>query len=193
MPVSTISVQDLHQKVQAGESVELIDVRTPLEYRAVHATCARNVPLDGLQPESLSASRRDPKAPLYVICRSGSRSRQACERLAACGVSVVDVVGGTTAWEKAGLPVERTRGVISLDRQIRIVTGTLTVIGAALGYWVHPGWIALAGAVGAGVAFSGITDSCALGMLIARMPWNREDSKAQACTSGKGDQATCCS
>ena len=77
------------------------------------------------------------------------------------------------AWDQAGLPVVRGRKAISLERQVRIAAGLLVVTGSALGYFVNPVWIGLAAFVGAGLAFAGITDTCGMGMLLARMPWNQ--------------------
>jgi rhodanese-related sulfurtransferase len=112
----------------------------------------------------------------------------ACERLAAAGVaSVVNVEGGTLAWEKAGLPVVRGKKAMSLERQVRIAAGSLVLIGTVLGAFVHPYALGLAGFVGAGLVFAGITDTCGMGMLLARMPWNQVDvapSSAPSSSSG---------
>jgi len=62
---------------------------------------------------------------------------------------------------------------MSLERQVRIAAGSLVLTGVLLSRFVHPYWIGLSGFVGAGLIFAGITDSCAMGMLIAKMPWNR--------------------
>ena len=70
--------------------------------------------------------------PLYVICRSGSRGRQACEKFLAAGfTNVVNVEGGTLACVEAGLPVVRGKKAISLERQVRIAAGSLVLLGAA--------------------------------------------------------------
>ena len=53
---------------------------------------------------------------------------------------------------------------------MRIAAGALVLTGALLGYFVNPASIALSGFVGAGLVFAGITDTCGIGMLIARMP-----------------------
>lgn len=174
MSVTTISPKQLFDLTQSGASVDLIDVRTPVEYREVHVSFARNVPLDQLNAARLTAGRADSAQPLYVICRSGSRGRQACEKLLASGYSnVVNVEGGTSAWDEAGLPVVRGRKSMSLERQVRIAAGSLVVIGSALGAFVSPYWIGLAAFVGAGLVFAGVTDTCGMGMLLARMPWNQ--------------------
>lgn len=171
----TISPQELASLRRAGKPIELIDVRTPVEFREVHVEFARNVPLDQLDPEAIKARRNgNADQPLYVVCRSGSRGRQACEKLVAAGLAnVVNVEGGTIACEAAGLPVVRGKQAISLERQVRIAAGMLVIIGSALGFWVHPYWIGLAAFVGAGLMFAGITDTCGMAMLLARMPWNR--------------------
>lgn len=182
MTVTTISPQQLIKLQNAGSNIELIDVRTPVEYREVHADIARNIPLDRLDGTELTAGKSD-SAPLYVICRSGGRGKQACEKLQAVGfTNVVNVEGGTQAWEQAGLPVVRGKKAISLERQVRIAAGALVVLGSVLGAFVHPYFIALAGFVGAGLVFAGITDTCGMGMLLARMPWNQV---AEPRSSGK--------
>jgi rhodanese-related sulfurtransferase len=174
MSITTISPKQLHDLVQAGEPVELIDVRTPIEFQEVHVTFARNIPLDQLDPKQLTVGRAGSQKPVYVICRSGSRGKQACEKIVAHGFSnVVNVEGGTLAWDQAELPVERGRKVMSLERQVRIAAGALGLTGAVLGYFVSPYWIGLSAFVGAGLMFAGITDTCAMGLMLARMPWNR--------------------
>lgn len=170
---TTITARELYDRVKAGEVIELIDVRTPAEYREVHATLARNEPLDQLDCAKLLSGRRDPSRPLFVICRSGSRGKQACDKLTAAGCDqVINVEGGTSAWEQAGLPVQRGRKTISLERQVRIAAGSLVLLGVGLSF-VHPYLIGLSAFVGAGLVFAGVTDTCGMGMLLARMPWNR--------------------
>lgn len=174
MTINTISPRQLAALAQSGTPVDLIDVRTPVEFREVHVDFARNVPLDQLDPATLTAGRNGSGQPLYVICRSGSRGKQACEKLLAAGLAdVVNVEGGTLAWDQAGLPVVRGRKAISLERQVRIAAGALVLAGAALGAFVNPYWIGLSAFVGAGLMFAGITDTCGMGLLLARMPWNQ--------------------
>jgi rhodanese-related sulfurtransferase len=165
----------LKQLVAAGRAVELIDVRTPVEYRDLHVEFARNVPLDRLDPAAITRDRSGrPGNPLYVMCRSGSRGRLACERLLAAGCpDVVNVEGGTLACAEAGLPVVRGKKAVSLERQVRIAAGLLVVLGAVLAWLVHPVFVGLSAFVGAGLVFAGVTDTCGMGMLLARMPWNR--------------------
>lgn len=175
MSIATVTPAELEAKRRRGSSVELIDVRTPVEYMEVHAASARMVPLDQLDPRAIMEARSCTDGdPLYLICRSGGRSKQACEKFLAAGYNnVVSVDGGTLAWVKAGLPVIRGAKVISLERQVRVAAGSLVVLATALGAFVYPGFLALAAFVGAGLVFAGVTDTCGMGMLLARMPWNR--------------------
>ena len=196
MNVTLMSPKQLHDLVQAGSAVELIDVRTPVEYREVHVGFARNVPLDQLNAAQI-ASGRTATEPLYVICRSGSRGKQACEKFLAAGyTNVVNVEGGTQAWDQAGLPVVRGRKAISLERQVRIAAGLLVLVGSALGAFVSPYWIGLAAFVGAGLTFAVITDTCGMGMLLARMPWNQVPKASTAPAAGQSAscslKAPCC-
>jgi rhodanese-related sulfurtransferase len=171
---ATVTPKQLAELRSAGQRIDLIDVRTPVEFREIHVDFARNVPLDRLDPPSVQQARGTQAAePLYVICRSGSRGKQACEKLAAAGVNVVNVEGGTLAWDAAGLPVVRGQKAISLERQVRIVAGFLVLVGAVLAIVVHPYFAGLSAFVGAGLMFAGITDTCGMAMLLARMPWNQ--------------------
>lgn len=174
MIAETITPGQLHDIAQSGSTVDLIDVRTPVEFREAHVSFARNLPLDRLNPVAIANSRRGTDEPLYVICQSGGRGMRACEKLlAAQCVNVVNVEGGTQAWVNAALPVVRGQKAISLERQVRIAAGSLVLIGAILGYFVHSLWIMLPAVVGAGLVFAGVTDTCGMGMLLSKMPWNR--------------------
>ena len=184
MTVTTISPRQLADLCKSGK-IELIDVRTPIEYREVHVEIARNVPLDQLDAAVLMHGRiGTANEPLYLICRSGSRGQQACEKFLAAGfTNVVNVEGGTLACVEAGLPVVRGKKAISLERQVRIAAGSLVLLGAALSF-VHLAFIGLSAFVGAGLVFAGITDTCGMGMMLARMPWNQvKDAPANCCAT----------
>lgn len=178
--IATISPAELAALRASGKPVRLIDVRTPVEFRELHVDFAENVPLDRLEPGQFKTAVG---APLYVICRSGNRGQQACEKLATAGLCAVNVAGGTLAWDAAGLPVVRGQKAISLERQVRIVAGFLTLFGAILAIAVHPYFAGLSAFVGAGLMFSAITDTCGMALVLARMPWNQiaADPAASSC------------
>lgn len=169
----TVSPTELADALKRGDAT-LVDVRTPAEYRDVHVRGARNVPLDRLNPADFqSPDGHGDGAKLDVICQKGSRGAKVYDQVAAAGVAnVANVEGGTLACVAAGLDVQRGQKTISLERQVRIAAGLLVVIGALLGAFVHSHWLGLAAFVGAGLVFAGVTDTCGMGMLLARMPWN---------------------
>jgi len=182
MTITVIKPQELARLCKEGKKIDLIDVRTPVEFREVHVETARNVPLDRLDAAAVMQARnRSANEPLYVICRSGGRGQQACERFFKAGFSnVVNVEGGTMACLEAGLPVVRGKKVISLERQVRIAAGSLVLLGAALTF-VHPVFIVLSAFIGAGLVFAGITDTCGMGMMLTRMPWNHSGNESTSC------------
>ena len=113
--VATISPALLNDLRRRGDTVTLIDVRTPAEFGEVHVDFARNIPLDALEARDVAALAGD--GPVYVICKSGTRSQKACEKLTAAGLNgIVSVEGGTNACVEAGLPVVRGRKAMSLER-----------------------------------------------------------------------------
>ena len=174
MSVKTISPAELAQVRQHDSGIELIDVRTPAEFREAHIEFARNVPLDRLDPAHVMQSRTHVGQPLYVICQAGGRGKTACERFHQAGFTdVINVEGGTKACEQSGVSIVRGRKEISLERQVRIAAGTLVLVGVVLAWLIHPGFVGLSAFVGAGLVFAGVTDTCGMGMLLARMPWNK--------------------
>jgi hypothetical protein len=96
---------------------------------------------------------------------------------------VVAVEGGTLAWEQANGPVERGRKAISLERQVRIAAGSLVLVGAVLALTVSAWFALLPAFVGAGLIFSGVTDTCGMGLMLVRMPWNQVKEAPPACCS----------
>jgi len=160
----------------------VLDVRTPGEFAALHAVGAVLMPLDQLDPARANRECRAADGRLYVVCQAGTRAAMAAQRLLDAGLQDVWCVeGGTAAWQQAGLPVVRGRGVISLERQVRIGAGSLVVLGCVLGVAVSHWGFLLSALVGAGLVFAGITDICGLGLLLARMPWNRSRGGEENC------------
>ena len=138
--------------------LDIIDVRTPAEFTGVHLFGARLKPLESLDCPATVAEHNKNQfgAPLYILCHSGARAKRAAAKFAQIGFEECVVVeGGTKAWEQAGLPVERGfRKMISLDRQLRLVMGTMVLSGVLLAQCVNPAWMWLSGFVGCGLIFA---------------------------------------
>jgi rhodanese-related sulfurtransferase len=183
MSANVIHPRDLAELCKSGKVIEIIDVRTPMEFREVHLQFARNVPLDSLDPATVMKGRTgSDDEPLYLICRSGSRGRKACEKFLAAGfTNIVNVEGGTLACIESGLPVLRGMKTISLERQVRIAAGSLVIAGALLAWFVDPLFVFLSAFIGAGLVFAGVTDTCGMGLMLAGMPWNRVEDTSPTC------------
>ena len=156
--------------------LRVLDVRTPGEYESAHIVGAYNVPLDTLG-EHAREIQSQVTVPVVLVCQSGSRARQAENTLKAAGMPHLHVLdGGMNAWLAAGHTVRRTRVRISLERQVRIAAGGLAAIGAFLALALSHWFAVLPALVGGGLVFSGVTDTCTLGLLLARLPYNRAAS-----------------
>lgn len=177
--MTTIQPAELQSILESNPRAQLLDVRTPGEHAQLHVPGVHLLPLDRLDASRLVSSHGFSKeTPVYILCQSGGRARQAATKLEQSGFEKCCVVeGGTSAWAAAGLPVNRGASrVISLERQVRIAAGFLVLSGVLLSLFVNQAFIWLSGFVGAGLIFAGVTDWCGMGMLIARMPWNQGGS-----------------
>lgn len=182
--MTTIKPEELDRIRGAQPGVPMIDVRTPVEHAGLHVPGVHLVPLERLSAAAVESLPGVSKSePVYLLCQSGGRARQAAAKLEAAGFTACQVVeGGTAAWASAGLPVNRGASqVMSLERQVRIAAGFLVLSGVLLSVWVNPAFVWLSGFVGAGLIFAGATDWCGMGLLIARMPWNQ--SQPSTCCS----------
>src|SRR5208337_586580 len=147
----------------AGDTYELLDVRTPPEYAGAHVPGAKSIPLNELKVEAYLAQHK-PGTPIYVICQAGMRASKAIEQFEQAGCDdCVLVEGGTQAWIDAGLPVHRgISKVLPLMRQVQIVVGSLTTVGAILALAVNPWFVVLPLFLGCGLLFAGITGTCGM-------------------------------
>jgi glyoxylase-like metal-dependent hydrolase (beta-lactamase superfamily II)/rhodanese-related sulfurtransferase len=173
--VSTLQLAEIARATR----ICLVDVRTPEEFAALRITGSLNVPFDRFDPEALK-SQIGVDSPIYCVCQTGTRSLLAAQALGAAGFSrVVHVDGGINAWVATGLPAESSgRRTISLERQIRIATGALVLIGVLAGLLIHPAGYGLAALVGTGLVYAGLTNLCGMSLLLSRMPWNAPQAKA---------------
>ncbi|WP_295446171.1 rhodanese family protein [Sphingorhabdus sp. EL138] len=166
-----LSPQQVRARLDAGRAI-LVDIREADEFARSHITGAQSQPLSTWEKAHLSV---DPDADVIITCRSGMRTAGACDRLAARirgDAFVLD--GGLDAWVKAGLPVATDADApMEIMRQVQIAAGSLVLIGVILGFLVTPVWFVLAGFVGAGLTFAGVSGFCGMARLLILAPWNR--------------------
>jgi rhodanese-related sulfurtransferase len=159
--------------IGADPAIRLLDVRSASEFENAHIRGSYNVPID-LLSEHAGEIAAASDAQVVLVCQSGARARKGEAILRAAGMTNVHVLdGGMNAWLAAGQPAERHRARMSLERQVRIAAGTLVAVGSLLALTATPLAAILPLAVGSGLVIAGITDTCLMGMLLARLPYNR--------------------
>jgi rhodanese-related sulfurtransferase len=171
-PVSTtIHASELRQLRQEDPSIRILDVRTGGEFESVHIPGSFNVPLDTLAEHVREVAHLD--KPVILVCQSGGRATTAQEKLNTAGKSNLRVLeGGMGSWMVAGGEVVKGDEKWALDRQVRGVAGSL-VLGAILASIKFPRFRFLAGGVGFGLLFSAVTNTCAMGVMLGKLPYNR--------------------
>ncbi|ANE80415.1 sulfurtransferase [Mycobacterium adipatum] len=176
---ATIDSHDLHQLLGSATPPRVLDVRTPGEFETAHIAGAYNVPLDLLREhrdEIIGHLDQD----VVLVCRSGQRAAQAEETLRTAGLTNVHILdGGITAWETNGFAVNRGAQRWDLERQVRLVAGSL-VLTAVLGSIAAPKLKWLAAGIGGGLTFAAVSNTCAMGMLLAKLPYNRPTTTCDA-------------
>ncbi|MFE2127365.1 rhodanese-like domain-containing protein [Streptomyces amritsarensis] len=162
----------LQQLIDSGRGPRVLDVRTPGEFRTVHIPGSYNVPLDTLREhraELLTHLDED----VVLVCRSGARAAQAEQAFAEAGLPNLRVLdGGMMAWEAAGAPVNRGEARWDLERQVRLIAGSIVLVTGVVGVIV-PGAHLIGTAIGAGLTFAALSNTCAMGMMLAKLPYNR--------------------
>jgi rhodanese-related sulfurtransferase len=175
-----IQVHEVDAFAREGGGVKIIDVRTPAEYESVHIPGSYNLPLDQLSKHREELAQ-GVGGPVVLVCRSGARASEAERQLRSVGMPDVHVMeGGLLSWEAARLAVRRGRQHWSLERQVRAVAGALVLTGTLGSLLVRRPLIALAVFVGSGLLVSGVTDFCLMGLMLARLPYNRGTSSYDA-------------
>jgi rhodanese-related sulfurtransferase len=168
-----IGATELQQAMTKDRRIRLLDVRMPGEFEGGHIAGSYNVPLSTLGEHA--AELTSVGDPVVLVCRGGNRARQAEQVLRSSGMTRLHVLeGGVAAWQEQGYDLRRTgRERWALDRQVRLVAGLIVLTGVLLSVFVSPGFVWLAGFMGAGLTFSAVADWCGLALLLGRLPYNR--------------------
>jgi rhodanese-related sulfurtransferase len=167
-----IDVPTAREWLTRPDRVRVIDVRSPAEFETVHIDGAVNVPLSLLE-EHTDRVAKALDGPTLLVCQSGVRATQAHQRLAGAGVEQAQVLdGGIAAYTAAGADVVRGKQRWALERQVRLVAGTLVSIGLLAGLRAPKARLLTAG-IGAGLTISALTDTCTMGRILSMLPYNQ--------------------
>ncbi len=174
--IKQATVQELNELLTGSGECQVIDVREFSEYNSERIADAQLMPLSNFERH---ADEIDHSKPVYLMCRSGNRAKQAADKLMKKGFTDIHVIeGGMAAWGGANLPIIKGDSKVwSLERQVRFTAGLIVLTGILLGVFVTPYLYLISAFVGAGLMFSALTDTCGMGMILARMPWNQAGTK----------------
>jgi rhodanese-related sulfurtransferase len=171
---AAITSTELRDRIASGTPLWILDVRTPAEFETSHIVGSYNVPLDVLKDHrSKVAEQLDRGHDVVLVCRSGQRATQAAELLRSTGVPGGSVLrNGITDWEGQGFEVHRGVPRWDLERQVRLVAGSI-VLSSVLGSVALPGLKWLAAAIGGGLTYAAVSNTCAMGTALSKLPYNR--------------------
>ena len=167
-----LNAADLRGLLDSPNPPRILDVRTPGEFEGVHIAGAYNVPLDLLREHS-DEIRTHLDDHVVLVCRSGQRATQAEQTLHDTGLTNVHILdGGMNSWEANGFSVKRGAQRWDLERQVRLVAGSIVALSVLASIFV-PGfkWVALF--IGSGLVFAAVSNTCMMGMMLAKLPYNR--------------------
>lgn len=169
--IADITASELRGLMEGAHDIRILDVRTPAEFETAHIPGAYNIPLDHLA-DAISELRHVGEQTV-VVCQTGNRASTACVRLDGAGVTGARrLEGGMSEWERVGGDVFRGTPRWSLERQVRLVAGGI-VLASILASVKFPAARFVAGAVGAGLTFAAVSNTCAMGTMLAKLPYNR--------------------
>lgn len=168
-----ISPRELHDIIgtfPAG-SAAIIDVRSPDEFRSEHVEGSINMPLETVLTHAETLRTYDH---VYLYCRSGNRSGQACVRLQDSQIPhAVSIEGGISEMKKAGFAVIGEKGPLPLQQQVLLGAGSIVTTGIILSLLLSPWFLLLSLFAGVGLMYAGMSGNCMMAHVLRRMPWNR--------------------
>ena len=173
---AVVDAEQLDELLDERADVRLLDVRTPGEYETMHIRGSYNVPLD-LLGEHAREIQENVDEPVVLVCQSGSRARKAREALEGAKMPNLHILeGGVNGWVSSDKPVNRGPERISMERQVRIAAGGMAALGGLLALTVNRRFGVLPAFVGSGLVFAGVTDTCGMAALLAKLPYNQAAS-----------------
>jgi len=104
--VPEIDAADLRARLDQGELLQLIDVRTPREFAGGHIHGAINVPISQFR-SAWPGLKIDPNRPVIAVCQTAHRSPPAVRLLRQAGFTAQQLRGGMISWHRAKFPTTR--------------------------------------------------------------------------------------
>ena len=173
-----VSPKQALEQVAGNPKTKFLDVRSPLEYNEIHIKDSINIPIDMI-PSKVNELSQSGET-YIVLCHTGNRSPMAADMLLQSGIRSVKVMeGGMTRWEKEKLSAIKGESTMSLERQVRVIAGSLILLGIILAWLTHPAYIFISVWVACGLIFAGLTNNCLMGILLMKLSYNRKIYKSK--------------
>lgn len=174
MTRTAISATALQELLDSPEPVRLLDVRSAAEFESAHIPGSYNVPLDHLGEHKDELAKVS--SHVVLICQSGDRANKASDILAAAGKAGMQVLtGGVNAWQAFGGQLNRGPERWLLERQVRLVAGGI-VLSSIVASAKFPKAKWLAGGIGGGLTFAALSNTCAMGAVLMKLPYNQVEA-----------------
>jgi rhodanese-related sulfurtransferase len=170
-PTDTLSSTALHDLLGSASPARVVDVRTPAEFESAHIPGSYNLPLDILRSHKADVVG-NLDGDVVLVCRSGQRSTQAQQILNSAGTAARVLQDGILDWEQRGYDVNRGRQRWDLERQVRLVAGSI-VLTSVVGSVVVPKAKWIAAAIGGGLTYAAVSNTCAMATALSKFPYNR--------------------
>jgi len=188
--ISRLNPNEVQTLLSSGAAgIQLIDVRTPMEFDSEHIQESKNIPLDDLANRGGELKK---ECQTILICRTGNRAGRAADLLATYGMDVGVLTGGIIDWKKAGLSLKEGKKRLPLERQVQLTIGAILLSSVAAGWTINRNWFIVPGFIGAGLTFAGLTGNCGLAILLAKAPWNKLTPAPTSATPA-ASKPNCCS
>ena len=169
-----VSSTDLRDLLDSAEPARVVDVRTPAEFESAHIPGSYNVPLDVLRSHQAEVVN-NLDGDVVLVCRSGQRSTQAQRILNSAGTAARVLQDGILDWEERGYAVNRGRQRWDLERQVRLVAGSI-VLTSVVGSIAVPKAKWIAAAIGGGLTYAAVSNTCAMATVLSKLPYKRGDT-----------------
>ncbi len=186
---TTISSPELLNRLRDEPHLAVIDVRTGAEFESLHIPGSHSVPLNVLDERAADLAALD--RPAVLVCQSGARSQSALEVLGGAGkTDIWSLDGGLIAWQAAGGDTAAGASATwAMDRQVRLAAGSLVLTGI-LGSLIKPNAKWLAGGIGTGLVYSAISNTCTMGDMLSKLPYNKVEGYDVDAVLGELKQGT---
>lgn len=172
MTTNALAPEHLAADRSTRNELLVLDVRSAADFESAHIEGSYNVPFATLSEHRDDVADRLDRD-VVLVCRSGARAEQAESALAATASPNLHVLhGGIDAWRAAGYRVVEGAQRWDLERQVRLVAGSI-VLTSVLVSTIVPATKWLAAGIGGGLTFAAVSNSCLMGRMLSKLPYNR--------------------